>query len=88
MAALWDLADSGAAADALLDALLADGLSSLDHFALVAHDDDSTHLIVRGAPSPISARQASGTGVSGGTGSPLTMPSRWVQARGTTCSSA
>ena len=51
VAALWDLADSGAAADALLDALLADGLSSLDHFALVAHDDDATHLIVRGAPT-------------------------------------
>ena len=51
VATLWDLADSGAAADALLDALLADGLSSLDHFALVAHDDDSTRLIVRGAPS-------------------------------------
>ena len=51
VAALWDLADSGAAADALLDALLAGGLSSLDHFALVAHDDDSTHLIVRGAPT-------------------------------------
>ncbi|HEU4337151.1 MAG TPA: FHA domain-containing protein [Nocardioides sp.] len=51
VAALWDLADSGAAADALLDALLAGGLSSLDHFALVAHDDDATRLIVRGAPT-------------------------------------
>jgi hypothetical protein len=51
VATLWDLADSGAAADALLDALLAGGLSSLDHFALVAHDDDSTRLIVRGAPT-------------------------------------
>ena len=51
VATLWDLADSGADADALLDALLADGLSSLDHFALVAHDDDATRLIVRGAPS-------------------------------------
>ena len=51
VATLWDLADSGAAADALLDALLAGGLSSLDHFALVSHDDDSTRLIVRGAPS-------------------------------------
>ena len=53
VAALWDLADSGAAADALLDALLAGGLSSLDHFALVAHDDDATRLIVRGAPTAI-----------------------------------
>jgi hypothetical protein len=49
VAGLWDLADSGAGADAVLDALLAGGLSSLDHFALVAHDDDSTRLIVRGA---------------------------------------
>lgn len=51
VATLWDLADSGAGADALLDALLADGLSTLDHFALVAHDDDATRLIVRGAPT-------------------------------------
>jgi hypothetical protein len=51
VAALWDLADSGADADALLDALLADGLSSLDHFALVAHGDDRTRLLVRGAPT-------------------------------------
>ncbi|MFM6849264.1 MAG: hypothetical protein ACKOVB_09195, partial [Terrabacter sp.] len=40
VAALWDLADSGASADAVLDALLAGGLSSLDHLALVAHGDD------------------------------------------------
>jgi hypothetical protein len=51
VAALWDLADSGAGADEVLDALLAGGLSSLDHFALVAHGDDSTRLLVRGAPS-------------------------------------
>jgi hypothetical protein len=51
VAALWDLADSGAGADVLLDALLADGLSSLDHFALVAHGDDRTRLLVRGAPT-------------------------------------
>jgi hypothetical protein len=51
VAALWDLADSGAGADVLLDALLAGGLSSLDHFALVAHDDDAARIIVRGAPS-------------------------------------
>ena len=51
VAALWDLADSGADPDAVLDALLAGGLSSLDHFALVAHDDDATRLILRGAPS-------------------------------------
>ena len=51
VAGLWDLADSGAGADALLDELLAGGLSSLDHFALVAHSDDATRLIVRGAPT-------------------------------------
>ena len=51
VAALWDLADAGAGADAVLDALLAGGLSTLDHVALVAHGDDSTRLIVRGAPT-------------------------------------
>jgi hypothetical protein len=53
VAGLWDLADSGAGADAILDALLADGLSTLDHFALVAHDDDRTRLLVRGAPTAV-----------------------------------
>jgi hypothetical protein len=48
VAALWDLADSGADADALLDALLAGGLSSLEHLALVAHGDEHTRVIVRG----------------------------------------
>ena len=51
VAELWDLADSGADADTVLDALLARGLSSLDHFALVAHGEESTRLLVRGAPS-------------------------------------
>ena len=51
VAQLWDLTDSGADVDAVLDALLAGGLSSLDHFALVAHGDDATRLIVRGAPT-------------------------------------
>ena len=59
VAQLWDLADSGADLDAVLDALLAGGLSSLDHFALVAHGDDATRLIVRGAPS---ATVSSGSG--------------------------
>ena len=49
VAGLWDLADSGAAADEVLDALLAGGLSSLDHFALVARGDDTTRVIVRGS---------------------------------------
>ncbi|GAA1442339.1 hypothetical protein GCM10009641_56660 [Mycobacterium cookii] len=51
VAHLWDLTDSGADVDTVLDALLAGGLSSLDHFALVAHGDDATRLIVRGAPT-------------------------------------
>ena len=50
VAGLWDLADSGADTDAVLDALLAGGLSSLDDFALVAAADDVTRLIVRGSP--------------------------------------
>ena len=58
VAGLWDLADSGAGADALLDALLAEGLSSLDHVALVAHGDDATRLIVRGAPTAVVAATA------------------------------
>ncbi|GAB3024254.1 hypothetical protein GCM10011376_09640 [Nocardioides flavus (ex Wang et al. 2016)] len=53
VAGLWDLADAGAGADALLDAVLTDGLSSLDHFALVAHGDDGTRLLVRGAPTAL-----------------------------------
>ncbi len=51
VAELWDLADSGADADAVLDALLAGGLSSLDHFVLVAHSEDTTRLLVRGDPT-------------------------------------
>ncbi|MBL0748938.1 FHA domain-containing protein [Nocardioides baculatus] len=51
VAALWDLADAGATADAVLDALVSGGLSTLDHVALVAHGDDSTRVIVRGAPT-------------------------------------
>ena len=51
VASLWDLADAGATAEAVLDALLAGGLSTLDHVALVAHGDDTTRLIVRGTPT-------------------------------------
>lgn len=58
VAALWDLADSGADADALLDALLAGGLTSLDHFVLVAHADDTARVIVRGAPSAVVSADA------------------------------
>ena len=51
VAVLWDLVDAGPDVDGVLDALLAGGLSSLDHFALVAHHDDATRLLVRGAPT-------------------------------------
>lgn len=51
VAALWELADSGATADAMLDALLADGLSGLPSFALVGSSDDATRVIVRGVPT-------------------------------------
>ncbi len=68
VAGLWDLADSGATADAVLDALLAGGLSSLDHVALVAHGDDGTRLIVRGAPTASLASTAGEEIVSATTG--------------------
>ena len=51
VAVVWGLTDAGATADAVLDAVLAGGLAALDHVALVAHDDDATRLIVRGAPT-------------------------------------
>lgn len=51
VAGLWELADGGAGADELLDALLGGGLSTLDHFVLLAHDEASTRLIVRGGPT-------------------------------------
>ena len=51
VAALWELADSGASADAMLDALLAGGLAALPSFAFVGASDDVTRVIVRGAPT-------------------------------------
>ncbi|MCY7400614.1 MAG: FHA domain-containing protein [Nocardioides sp.] len=51
VAALWELADSGASSDAMLDALLAGGLSQLPSFAFVGTGDDHTRVIVRGAPT-------------------------------------
>ena len=51
VAALWELADSGASSDAMLDALLAGGLSQLPSFAFVGSGDDHTRVIVRGAPT-------------------------------------
>ena len=38
VAPLWELADSGASADALLDALLAGGLAALPSFAFVGDE--------------------------------------------------
>ena len=69
VAALWDLADAGATPDAVLDALLAGGLSTLDHVVLVAHGDDSTRVIVRGAPTAsIATAEAEGEIVSASPG--------------------
>lgn len=51
VAALWELADAGASADTLLDALLAGGLSQLPSFAFVDTGHDATRVIVRGTPT-------------------------------------
>ncbi len=48
VAALWELADSGASADAMLDALVAGGLSQLSSFAFVGWSEDVVRVIVRG----------------------------------------
>ena len=47
VAGLWDLADGGASFEEVLDRLLADGLSSLEGFALVGHGE-RTRVLVRG----------------------------------------
>ncbi|MBC9734906.1 hypothetical protein, partial [Nocardioides marmotae] len=48
-AALWPLVDDGVDADALLDALLSDGLRALPAFVLATTaDDGATRLLVRG----------------------------------------
>ncbi|WP_157953196.1 FHA domain-containing protein [Nocardioides allogilvus] len=47
VAGLWDLADSGATFEAVLDGLVAGGLSGLSGFALVGHGD-RTRVLVRG----------------------------------------
>ncbi len=46
--ALWAVADDGARQEALLDALLADGLRELSGFAFVALDGDAVRVHVRG----------------------------------------
>lgn len=48
VAALWELADSGADFDELLDALLSTGLRTLPAFALVTNGDDPARVLVRG----------------------------------------
>ncbi|ANH36947.1 hypothetical protein I601_0495 [Nocardioides dokdonensis FR1436] len=47
-AALWELVDADADPDAVLDALLADGLQTLTGFALVSEHDGTTRVLVRG----------------------------------------
>ena len=48
VAALWELADAGARADELLDAVLAGGLAGLSDLALVSTADGLTRVLVRG----------------------------------------
>lgn len=48
VAGLWELADSGATADELLDAVLAGGLRSLTDLVLVAHGAHTARVLVRG----------------------------------------
>ena len=46
--ALWVLVDDGAGFDAVLDALVANGLSSLPGFVLLARDGETTRVVIRG----------------------------------------
>jgi hypothetical protein len=48
VAALWALVDDGAGFDVVLDALIAGGLRELPGFVLVATDDGTTRVVVRG----------------------------------------
>lgn len=48
---LWNLTDSGADFDRVLDALLARGMSGLSGFALVEHAGDRARVLVRGGAS-------------------------------------
>ena len=49
VAGVWELADAGADADELLDAILAPGVRNLDDLALVATSGESVRVLVRGA---------------------------------------
>ena len=49
--ALWVLVDDGAGFDTVLDALVAGGLSALPGFVLLAHDGDTTRVVIRGEAS-------------------------------------
>ena len=48
VAALWELADAGAAGEELLDAVLAGGLSSLSDLLMVAEAGDALRVLTRG----------------------------------------
>ncbi|KRF19022.1 hypothetical protein ASG90_03835 [Nocardioides sp. Soil797] len=49
VAALWELVDSGAGFDELLDALIATGLRSLPGFVLVSTAEEPTRIVLRGS---------------------------------------
>lgn len=59
--ALWQLVDDGAPFGAVLDGLVAQGLSSLAGFALVGADDVSTTVLLRGAGVRARLEGAAGT---------------------------
>ncbi|QBX54767.1 hypothetical protein EXE58_04310 [Nocardioides seonyuensis] len=49
VAALWELADGGAGADELLDAVVAGGVRTLSDLAMVSESDGAARVLVRGA---------------------------------------
>ena len=49
-AVIWELVDAGAGIDAVLDALVSTGLSSLPAFVLLSSAGDQTWVLVRGTP--------------------------------------
>lgn len=72
-AALWALVDDGAGFDALLDALVSSGLSTLPGFVLFAEDGDVTRVMVRG-DAEVSVTCADGDDTVTGAGS-----ATWVE---------
>lgn len=53
VAALWELADRGASADELLDAVLSEGVRALSDLVLVSEHDETLRVIVRGSVTAV-----------------------------------